>query len=164
MDKITLSRLNREEGLLVEKNNDFFIAENHDHTLFYRYSTLYDITQILLPITVVISIAIYDYNELNPFTVQQVFVMLSLLGICYMPMKNYRKFNINLADGLESLRRITLFFDLPEEDKPLDDPHTKRNQLVIAANTVAEYNEHQYQLNDRSISKSHKIAYNSYKL
>lgn len=62
MEKMALARIAKSEGIIIEKNNDLFKHENHDHLLFYRYSTLYDISQILLPIAVVVSIALFDYN------------------------------------------------------------------------------------------------------
>jgi hypothetical protein len=45
--------------------------------------------------------------------------MLSLLGICYNPMKQCRTFSINLNDGLHSLKRLSDYLDLPvAEDLP----------------------------------------------
>lgn len=57
------------QNLIVEKNNDLFIEENHDHQMFYRYATLYDITLLILPIFVVVTITLYDMNEEYPITV-----------------------------------------------------------------------------------------------
>jgi hypothetical protein len=58
--------------------------------MFYKYSTLYDITLLLLPIFVVSTIALYDINEEPSITVEQVYAILALLGTCYMPMKSTR--------------------------------------------------------------------------
>jgi ABC-type multidrug transport system fused ATPase/permease subunit len=112
-DKIREAKLIGWEGLLTEKNNDLFIEENHDHGLFYSYATLYDITLLMLPIFVVSTITLYDVNEEDPITVEQVYLMLSLLGICYNPMKSVRTISINLHDGLHSLRRISRYFHFP---------------------------------------------------
>lgn len=72
---------------MIEKNNDLFEEENHDHYLFYFYNSLYDIILLMLPVLVVVSISIWDYGEQQPITVEQVYMMLSLLGVCYVPMK-----------------------------------------------------------------------------
>jgi hypothetical protein len=72
---------------MVEKNNDLFLEECHDHQTFYRYSALYDIAQLLLPIAVVVTALIYDQNSEDPLSVEQLYLILSLLGICYRPMK-----------------------------------------------------------------------------
>ena len=58
--------------------------------MFYKYSTLYDITLLLLPILVVSTITLYDINEDPPITVSQVYAILALLGTCYLPMKSTR--------------------------------------------------------------------------
>lgn len=42
------------------------------------------------------------------------YLILSLLGICYRPMKEFRTLTIALSDGLHSLRRITDYLELPE--------------------------------------------------
>jgi hypothetical protein len=57
------------ENLIIEKNNDLFIEENHDHSIFYSYLTLYDITLLMLPIFVVATITLFDVNEDDPITV-----------------------------------------------------------------------------------------------
>ncbi len=57
------------ENLIIEKNNDLFIEENHDHDIFYSYLTLYDITLLMLPIFVVATITLFDVNEDDPITV-----------------------------------------------------------------------------------------------
>ncbi len=79
--------------------------------------TLYDITLLMLPIFVVATITLFDVNESDPITVEQVYLMLSLLGICYNPMKSVRITNINLHDGLHSLNRLSKYFHFPEHTK-----------------------------------------------
>ena len=74
--------------------------------MFYEYVTLYDITLLMLPILVIITITLYDMNETNPIAVSQIYVLLSLLGICYVPMKSFRTLTLNFYDGLRSMRRI----------------------------------------------------------
>lgn len=74
--------------------------------MFYEYATLYDISLLMLPILVIVTIALYDMNEPNPISVSQVYVLLSLLGICYGPMKSFRTLTLNFHDGLRSIRRI----------------------------------------------------------
>ena len=94
------------ENLIIEKNNDLFEVENHDHYLFYFYNSLYDILLLLLPVLVVVTICIFDVGRPNPVTVEQVYSMLSLLGICYEPMKSFRTISISFHDGLISLSKI----------------------------------------------------------
>jgi hypothetical protein len=62
--------------MLVEKNNDLFIHENQDHHLFYFYSTLYDITLLILPIIVVVTISLFDASREGNITIEQVLIML----------------------------------------------------------------------------------------
>jgi hypothetical protein len=69
----------------------------------------------MLPIVVIVSISLFDANEESPVTIQKVYGMLSLLGICYNPMKAFRTISISFHDGLHSLNRITQYFDLPDE-------------------------------------------------
>ena len=107
MEKITLSRIVKHESMMVERNNDLFLEENHDHSLFYRYASLYDIAQLLLPIAVVVTSLVFDQNNETPMTVEQLYLILSMLGICYRPMKDFRTFSIALSDGFHSLRRLT---------------------------------------------------------
>ena len=57
------------EDVLIEKNNDLFEVENHDHELFYFYSSLYDIILLMLPVLVVVSICIWDVGEAKPIKV-----------------------------------------------------------------------------------------------
>jgi len=107
MEKITFARTIRAESLLVERNNDYFLEENHDHVQFYRYASLYDIAQLLLPIAVVVTASVFDQNSQDSLTVQSLYLILSLLGICYRPMKDFRTLSISINDGFHSLRRIT---------------------------------------------------------
>ena len=111
LGKIKSARLLGYQDLLMQKNNDYFIQENHDHKLFYQYVTLYDITLIFVPILVIVTIALYDLNEPNQISVSQVYVLLSLLGICFNPMKSFRTLSINFHDGLRSLKRIENFLN-----------------------------------------------------
>lgn len=69
MEKITLARIIKHESMLVERNNDYFVHENHDHSMFYRYASLYDIAQLLLPIAVVVTSLVFDQNQKKPMTV-----------------------------------------------------------------------------------------------
>jgi hypothetical protein len=57
------------EDLLIEKNNDFFIHENHTREEYFLWSTLYDITLLLLPVMVVITVALYDIGMANTITI-----------------------------------------------------------------------------------------------
>ncbi len=91
------------EDSIIESNNDFFIHENQDHKLFYFYASLYDISILMLPVLVVSTICVYDINSSNPITVQQVYLLLSLLNICYHPMKSFRTLIIALHDASVSL-------------------------------------------------------------
>ena len=90
MKYMTEAKLIGWENVIVEKNNDYFIHENEDHLLFYRYASLSDIVLLMMPVLVVVTICIYDLNQPNPITVEQVYVMLSLLGICITPLKSWR--------------------------------------------------------------------------
>jgi ABC-type multidrug transport system fused ATPase/permease subunit len=136
MEKIALARIIKNESMLVEKNNDYFLEENHDHSLFYRYSSLYDIAQLLLPIAVVVTSLIFDTNNKQPMTVEQLYLILSMLGICYRPMKDFRTFSISLSDGFHSLRRITDYLELPEEENL--NTRYKRINLQPAEITIAK--------------------------
>lgn len=81
--------------------------------MFYRFASLYDIAQLLLPIAVVVTALIYDQKSTQPMTVEHLYLILSMLGICYRPMKEFRTFSIALSDGFHSLRRITDYLELP---------------------------------------------------
>ena len=80
---------------------------------FYRYSSLYDIAQLMLPILVVVTTVLFDQNSDQPLTVQQLYLILSVLGICYRPMKDVRTIKIAMGDGLHSLKRMTDYLQLP---------------------------------------------------
>jgi hypothetical protein len=67
------------ENIMIEKNNDLFEHENHDHYIFYFYSSLFDIILLMLPVLVVVTIGVYDMGEKKHITVEQVYLMLSLL-------------------------------------------------------------------------------------
>ncbi len=82
--------------------------------MFYEYMTLYDISLLILPIVAIITITLYDMNETNPITVSQVYVLLSLMGICYIPMKSFRTLTLSFHDGLRSMRRIEKFLKQPD--------------------------------------------------
>ena len=121
------------------------MEENHDHQLYYFYSTLYDITLLLLPITVVVTISMYDIGEADPITIQEVYVMLSLLQICYNPMKSIRTIVINFNDGLHSLGRLTSYFALPDELKSaLLHRSSGAPELQIKKNTIGAYPHSSY--------------------
>jgi len=124
------------EEVIIEKNNDLFIEENHDHDIFYSYMTYYDITLLMLPIFVVATITVFDANEDDPITVEQVYVMLSLLGICYNPMKSMRYISINLHDGLHSLNRLSKYFHFPESTKSgLIERKGRKGEVIIFEGT-----------------------------
>ena len=48
------------EDVMIQKNNDLFEEENHDHYLFYFYNSLYDIILLMLPVFVVVTTCIWD--------------------------------------------------------------------------------------------------------
>jgi ABC-type multidrug transport system fused ATPase/permease subunit len=64
---------------------------------------------------VVVTIALFDIGEVNPITVEEVYVMLSLLQICYNPMKAFQTLVISFHDGMHSLNRLTAYFGFPDE-------------------------------------------------
>lgn len=72
-------------------------------------------------------------------TVEQLYLILSMLGICYRPMKDFRTFSISLSDGFHSLRRITDYLELPEEEN-LNTKYKRINlqpaEITIAKGTV----------------------------
>lgn len=134
------ARLIGYENIIIEKNNDLFIEENHDHCQYYSYCTLYDITLLMLPIFVVATITLFDYNEEDPITVEQVYLMLSLLGICYNPMKSFRLLTLYLHDGLHSLKRLSTYYHLPEDSKStMIEATGETGALKIYERTVATY-------------------------
>lgn len=69
LDKFKGAKLIGWEDIITEQNNDLFIEENHDHSIFYSYVTYYDITLLMLPIFVVATITLFDSNEDDPITV-----------------------------------------------------------------------------------------------
>lgn len=44
-------------------------------------------------------------------------MLLTLLGICYKPLKNILQISIKVEDGLHSFKRIKLYLNLPENNK-----------------------------------------------
>jgi ABC-type multidrug transport system fused ATPase/permease subunit len=70
---------------------------------------------MLMPLVFVFSMMFYDLNEAQSFTIEEVYVMMSLIGLIYRPLKNLRKFSITFSEGLYSLKRFALYLDLPEE-------------------------------------------------
>jgi ABC-type multidrug transport system fused ATPase/permease subunit len=93
------------------------VEECHDHQIFYRLSTLYDIILLVLPTIVIVTIALYDLNEADHISVEQVYVLLSLLGICYNPMKAFRTLTISFHDGAWSLNKIQDYLNSPDEEE-----------------------------------------------
>lgn len=75
--------------------------------------TYFDISLIIMPLIFVISLSFYDYNETTSFTIEEVYILMSLIGLCYRPFKNLKKFNLIMSEGLYSLRRFSIFFSLP---------------------------------------------------
>lgn len=140
LDGIKQAKLIGWEDMMVEKNNDLFEVENHDHYLFYFYNSLYDIILLMLPILVVVTIGIWDIGEAKPIKVEQVYLMLSLLGLCYEPMKEFRTISISFHDGLHSLNRIQQYFDMPEQEPNDKISHDiEPGRLVIKKGTAATY-------------------------
>jgi len=71
--------------------------------------------------------------------------MLSLLQICYNPMKSIRTIVINFHDGLHSLGRLTTYFLLPEEVKSaLLNRKAGPPELQIKKNTISAYPHSSY--------------------
>ena len=50
------------------------------------------------------------------FDIQETFIFLSLMGLCFNPLKNYQKIGVNIHQGLNSLNRLQVFFNLPENN------------------------------------------------
>jgi len=69
----------------------------------------------MLPVLVVVTICVWDMGESKHITVEQVYLMLSLLGICYEPMKSFRTISISFHDGLHSLHRFQQYFSMPDQ-------------------------------------------------
>jgi ABC-type multidrug transport system fused ATPase/permease subunit len=114
MQRIRLARIDHSESLLLERNNDCFIQENKNHRKFYHYQSLFEISLILLPIVVALSISLYDHNEETSITIREVYMLLTLLGICYRPLKNLQQVMLKVEDGMHSFKRIEIYLDLPE--------------------------------------------------
>lgn len=98
---------------------------------------------------VVITVALYDIGESNPITVEEMYVMLSLIQICINPMKSIQTITITFHDGLHSLGRLTTYFALPDELKSAlvnrvvgdkKDPP----ELEIKRNTISAYPHSSY--------------------
>ena len=118
--------------------------------------TYYDITLLMLPIFVVATITIFDSNEDEPITVEQVYLMLSLLGICYNPMKSMRTITINLHDGLHSLTRLSKYFHFPESTKSgLIERKGRTGELIIFEGTEAM---HAHSSSDFNIHVEEEVA------
>ena len=145
------------ENIIVEKNNDLFEHENHDHYIFYFYNSLFDIILLMLPVLVVVTIAIYDMGEKKHITVEQVYLMLSLLELCYEPMKSTRTIIINFHDGLRSLLRINQYFNMPEH-RSVEKLGTniERGHIVIEKKTKASYQD----CDDFYLSFKHQVEVN----
>lgn len=123
--------------------------ENHDHEEYYLWSTLYDITLLLLPVMVVVTVALYDIGEANPITVEDMYVMLSLIQICIKPMKSIQTITISFHDGLHSLGRLTTYFALPDELKSalinrVSGDGSGPPVLEIKRNTISAYPHSSY--------------------
>ena len=116
MEKIKEARIVHAENIMVEKKNDLFIEECHDHLSFYRYSSIFEILQLLLPLAVCCTSLVYDKLSERAVTFEELYFVLSLLGICYRPMRKMRAFHISVTDGLHSLERISQFFDSQDEE------------------------------------------------
>lgn len=69
----------------------------------------------MLPVLVIVTICLWDMGETSHITVEQVYMMLSLLGICYEPMKSIRTISISFHDGLVSLDRIDQYLKMPDQ-------------------------------------------------
>ena len=117
--KIRQVKLDHAQSIIIERNNDFFIKENKDELLFNHYESLFHICLVLLPIIVICTSILYKKHQFN---MQQTYFFLSLLGICYKPLKNYQKIEVNLHQGLHSLNRLQVFLNLPENNmKPSEE-------------------------------------------
>lgn len=71
--------------------------------------------------------------------------MLSLLQICYNPMKSIQTIIISFHDGLHSLERLTTYFALPDQLKSaLINRSSGRAELHIKKNTISAYPHSSY--------------------
>lgn len=107
---------------------------------FYRYSSLYDIVQLMLPILVVVTSMLYDQNSEQAISIEELYLILSLLGICYRPMKEFRNLSIALSDGLHSLRRISDYLELPEKREDIEHyiKAEGKPEIIIKKNTIGK--------------------------
>ena len=101
---------------MVEGNNDLFLHECHDHLPFYKYSSLYEILLLLLPLAICCTALIYDKYSEKFITFEELYFILSLIGICYQPLRNLGLFYISATDALHSFERISKFFQREEEE------------------------------------------------
>ena len=98
-----------------------------------------------MPITVVISIALYDMGEANHIKIEEVYVMLALMQTCYNPMKEFQTLTISFHDGLHSLNRLTTYFSLPDEiESALLNRSAGNPELLIKKNTISAYPHSSY--------------------
>lgn len=71
--------------------------------------------------------------------------MLSLLQICYNPMKSIQTIVISFHDGLHSLNRLTTYFSLPDEiQSALLRRIIGNPELHIKKNTISAYPHSNY--------------------
>ena len=71
--------------------------------------------------------------------------MLSLLQICYNPMKSIQTIVISFHDGLHSLDRFTTYFSLPDEvESALLRRKIGNPELHIKKNTISAYPHSNY--------------------
>ena len=64
---------------------------------------------------IVISLAFYDLNERQNFTIEEVYILMSLIGLIYKPLKNLKKYTLTFKEGMYSLQRFGLYLNLPEQ-------------------------------------------------
>lgn len=66
--------------------------------------------------------------------------MLSLLELCYDPMKSFRTLSISFHDGLHSLNRIAQYLNMPEHiPSELINKNIEKGRIVIEEDTLAMY-------------------------
>ena len=71
--------------------------------------------------------------------------MLSLLQICYNPMKAIQPVVISFHDGMHSLERLTTYFALPDEiQSALLNKTSGKPELHIKKNTISAYPHSSY--------------------
>ena len=74
--------------------------------------------------------------------VEELYLILSMLGICYRPMKEVRKFTIAMSDGFHSLRRITYYLELPDERPDhkhyCKAAHEESGRVIVAKGTTGK--------------------------